>query len=288
MQKTVEEILNDFNKELTKTFGLEITKAESEELQRTEDWHKKRLGMFTGSRFGDLMTCKSRAKGKDWTQKNWLIDFGDTAISYIIERAIERVTGQRIETPTTWEMRWGNEHEDEGKTFFQEVYKIPGKEFEFSLEIQEVGFINFLGNAGASPDGKIIINNEIYGFELKCPATLKNHYKYMNEPVAEGHVYFWQCQGEMLALKCDKLFFATYDPRFPDEWKIAKHNVRLSTIHANALIFRCIVGEMIVRALMKNMRINLRVELSNISDTIPEDYDSILEWMEEKRKELEL
>jgi len=281
MTKTVEQVLEEFTSNLESKLGLDLTESTAE-LQRTDDWHKQRLGLFTGSKMGDLMTCKSKAKGKDWTQKKWLLDFGDTAITYILERAIERVTGQRIETPITWEMRWGIDHEDEGKA----AYEAFAKE-----EVQEVSFMKFLPNAGASPDGVII--TEVpgcepvkIGFELKCPATIKNHVKYMREPVAEGHDYFWQMIAEMLAIDTDRLTFATYDKRYPDAYKIGTQEVVQSETHATALIFRCLVGERLVKAAMKDIKVDFRKELLVISEEIPEDYTELLTWIENERKEI--
>ena len=284
--ETVEQALAQFNVEIVEKFGVSIENVETKEVeQRTEDWHEERRGLFTGCCFGKLMTCKSKAKGKDWSQKKWLLDFGDTAITYIIERAIERITGERIQTPTTWQMHWGTEHEDEGREYIAE------KEH---LEIKEVGFIKFLKNAGASADGKIIarsnsVTRTIYdppiGFEEKCPATVQSHYKLMTESVAEGHAYFWQTTGEMMALKTDRLIFGTYDPRYPEDSRAVIQEVELSDLHANALIFRCIVGERLVEALMVNMKTDLRMKLIEIGDSIPDDPKELYEWLKEQKKE---
>lgn len=281
--KTVEEVLADFQEKLQADYGVSMESVELKDIeQRSEDWHQQRLGLFTGSRLSDLMACKSKAKGKDWGQKKWLLDFGDTAITYIIERAIERITGERISTPTTWQMQWGIDHEDEGREYFSE---------QEGLDVDEVSFIKFLKNAGASPDGKIFKVSDkpdeladVYGFEIKCPATVQSHYKLMTAPVAEGHTYFWQTTAEMLALKTDKLIFATYDPRYPESSRLGTHEVELSQLHADALIFRCIIAEKLVEALLGDMKTDLRLKLIEIGQDLPEDRDELFKWLEDERK----
>ena len=56
MEKDLQQELNSFESQFQPQ--MEISE---EEKQRTEQWHAERLGIFTGSRFKDLMTCKSRA-----------------------------------------------------------------------------------------------------------------------------------------------------------------------------------------------------------------------------------
>jgi hypothetical protein len=65
----------------------DIFEAISDTQQRSEEWHAQRLGKFTASRFGDLMT---NGRKKDEV-------LGQTAISYIYEKAAELLTGQRTE-----------------------------------------------------------------------------------------------------------------------------------------------------------------------------------------------
>ena len=246
----------------------------SEELQRTDEWHAQRLGMFTGSRMADLMTCKSRAKGKNWQEHKWLFDFGDTALTYISERAIERATGERIQTPTTWQMQWGTAHEDEAKEYFEN---------ETGLRIKEVGFTKFLINAGASPDGIYSKNGKDFVFEVKCPATLQSHRKLMNEQIAEGHTYFWQLQAEMLAMGLHRTGFFTYDPRYPEGAKLAGHEVNISYIHIFAMMFRLAVAEKMVNTIIAlNFKCDDRAILQEIADSAPKDWEELEKWGQEQ------
>ena len=277
MTKTAEEILKEFMQALP-VEERESILAKAGDLQRTDDWHEERRGMLTGSKFGDLMTCKSRAKGKDWGQKKWLLDFGDTAITYIIEKALERITGECIDIPfITWEMQYGIDHEEEGKDYFTANTPYGA--------IEEVGFTKFLKNAGASPDGKLNYNEKKLNFELKCPATIQSHYKLMTASVAEGHTYFWQLTGEMLALKVDKTIFVSYDKRYPEKYKLGEQMVHLSELHANALLFRCVIAEKLIMALEKDLKLDIRAELKSIGEEIPNEFD---EWLEIELEKLKI
>jgi hypothetical protein len=295
----LEKIVTEFNQSITKFSG---NLEEKETAQRSEDWFKKRLGKFTGSRIKDLMTCKSKAKGKSWNEKKWLCDFGDTALTYVIERAIERATQTRIETPTTWQMTYGTNMEPNG---IEAIAK------HLNTQVNEVDFNLFLKNAGASADGlvslkttidvnqsqNVLINNDvqvnlisgIIPIELKCPATPMSHYKLMNNEVVEGHDYFWQCQSEMMATKSNILLFFTYDQRFPESSQLGMHVVNLSKPHEFAVKFRCLIGEMLIKKLIDcNFRAEIRFLLMQICREIPDDFDQLNEWFNENIKELEL
>ena len=78
--------------------------------QRTDEWFNQRLGKFTASRFGDLMT-NSRKKDEV---------LGATAVSYIYEKAAEKLTGQRNEFTST-AMEWGTENEPICKAYYEEL-----------------------------------------------------------------------------------------------------------------------------------------------------------------------
>lgn len=250
---------------------------QSQDLQRTESWHQERLGLFTGSRIGDLMTCKSKKAGKNWNEHFWLFDFGDTALNYISERAIERATGQRIETPTTWQMAWGTQNEPIGREKAAE---------KLGVTIQEVGFKKFLKNAGASADG--LINNDT-AFEIKCPATVKSHRNLMLSDIDESHEYFWQLQSEMLALGVDKLIFATYSPHYPEKSQIGIKDANLSKVHVFAMKIRLIISEMLVKKIIEtDFLCDDRAELDAIANKVPTDHSGLENWFMENIKYLEL
>jgi hypothetical protein len=66
--------------------------------QRTDEWHKQRMGKFTASRFGELMT---NGRKKDEV-------LGQTAISYIYEKAAELLDGSKERKSSAAALDWGN------------------------------------------------------------------------------------------------------------------------------------------------------------------------------------
>ena len=162
--------------------------------QRSEEWHRQRMGKFTASRFGDLMT-NSRKKDEI---------FGQSAISYIYEKAAEILTGTRKEAFGA-ALDWGNENESVCKEHYQEKH---------STVITEMPFVEINEYSGASPDGLIDAYGEL--IEIKCPYNTANHLK----TAFEGYIdpkYIWQMQGQMLATNIDACRFVSFDPRITDD-----------------------------------------------------------------------
>jgi hypothetical protein len=280
--------LEQFNNALRENYGLsvenlELNQIDEAEQQRTEQWMKDRLGMFSGSGAKNLMACKMRPSSKnpkDWGQKKWLCSLGDSALNYIIERAIERATGVNIEKYLSWHAKWGINHEDEAKAYISE---------NEGISIKEKGFVKFLKNAGASPDGEVFFNEKDNAFEVKCPATVLSHLNLMNSAICEGHEYFWQTQFEMMALNVKDCLFYTYDKRFPESAKIGKQTVELSPIHAFAVEFRCIIGEKLINKIIeKNFKLDVYAELAEITESIPEELEDLQKWFEDERKAIQL
>jgi putative phage-type endonuclease len=167
----------------------EITNSE----QRSEEWFAARLGKFTASRFGDLMT-NSRKKDEV---------LGATAVSYIYEKAAELLTGERKEIFGA-ALDWGTENEQVCKGYFEETT---------GLTIEEMPFVPINDYSGASPDGFIKEYGEL--IEIKCPYNTANHLK----TAFEGYIdpkYVWQMQGQMLATGALACRFVSFDPRIKD------------------------------------------------------------------------
>jgi len=166
----------------------EITDSE----QRSEEWLAARLGKFTASRFGDLMT---NARKKDEV-------LGATAISYIYEKAAELLTEERKEIFGA-ALDWGNEYESICKAYYSELKGVT---------IEEMPFVLINEYSGASPDG--MVDGEL--IEIKCPYNTSNHLK----TAFEGYIdpkYVWQMQGQMLATGALACRFLSFDPRIKDE-----------------------------------------------------------------------
>ena len=166
----------------------EITDSE----QRTEEWFAQRMGKFTASRFGDLMT---NARKKDEV-------LGATAVSYIYEKAAELLTEERKEIFGA-ALDWGNEYEPICKAYYSELKGVT---------IEEMPFVLINEYSGASPDG--MVDGEL--IEIKCPYNTSNHLK----TAFEGYIdpkYMWQMQGQMLATGALACRFVSFDPRIKDE-----------------------------------------------------------------------
>jgi putative phage-type endonuclease len=170
----------------------DIFEAISDTQQRSDEWHAQRLGKFTASRFGDLMT---NGRKKDEV-------LGQTAISYIYEKAAELLTGQRTEIFGK-ALDWGNEYEPICKAYYSELRGVT---------IEEMPFVEINEYSGASPDG--MVDGEL--IEIKCPYNTANHLK----TAFEGYIdpkYMWQMQGQMLATGATACRFISFDPRIQDE-----------------------------------------------------------------------
>ena len=114
---------------------MDIFEAISDTQQRSEEWHNQRMGKFTASRFGDLMT---NGRKKDEV-------LGQTAISYIYEKAAELLTGQRTEIFGK-ALDWGNEYEPICKAYYSELRGVTIEEMPF-VEINDYsgGFARWYG-----------------------------------------------------------------------------------------------------------------------------------------------
>lgn len=171
-----------------------------------DEWHKQRLGKFTSSRLGALM---SRGRGKD---KYW----GDGAMTYIYEKIAEILTGVPSYTPETASMQWGTDNEDKAIDAYE---KFSGN---IVTRMGKV-FIPFNDNCGGSPDGfleKLRIAREGKGIiEVKCPYVSGNHIKtWITGEVSKPHMA--QCQGNMLFSGRDFCDYISFDPRMPESMQI--------------------------------------------------------------------
>lgn len=191
--------------------------------QGSKEWKLSRLGNFTGSRIGDLMT--SGKKGEM---------FGKTAFSYLYEVAAERnLLPKYIEDDYYFEIYqqqvsfsnkytdWGHEVED----FAAERYQlVTGCELEECESIQHLTIPYF----SASPDRIAIKDGLRKVVEIKAPLP-KTFMEYMaevkdNETLkAVNPKYFYQVQAEMSCTGLDKADFVVFCP-------FLKHNIHIVEI----------------------------------------------------------
>lgn len=182
-----------------------------------DDWQAQRLGKFTSSRIGDLMTS-GRSKDKFW---------GDTAMNYIYEKIAELMTGVPHYISESRAMEWGVE---------QEPYAIEKYNELSDVKAEHMGktFIQFNELCGGSPDAFV---GEDGVLEVKCPYNSANHIKtYITGEIDKGYMY--QCQGNMLFTNRQWCDFVSYDPRMPEEMQLKVIRIERDEDICNAILDR--------------------------------------------------
>lgn len=165
--------------------------------QETEAWLHARAGSFTASRAADLM-AKTRS-GPAASRANLL-----TLL------AVERITGQCVETYQNAAMARGQELEAEARDAYM---------FATGNVVEECGYIAHpkIQHVGASPDGSVGNDGLL---EIKCPASMQKHLEALLRG-AHADEYYWQMQHQLMVT--DRLWVdaASYDPRFPEKLQLA-------------------------------------------------------------------
>jgi putative phage-type endonuclease len=203
--------------------------------QRSEEWFAARAGKFTGSRFNMLMA--KLASGKP-------------AASYfnlITELAVERITGQCMETYQNAAMLRGIEMEPEARAAYED---------ENLVAVDEVAFIQHpkYPFVGCSPDG--LVGDEGM-WEGKCPYAAAKH---LDALLRGAHTveYKWQLQGQLWVAVRDWVDASSYDPRFPEGTRLATVRVERDEDAIKELEQTCIKAndevEKIVGELENRMR----------------------------------
>lgn len=167
------------------------------EAQEGADWMTKRAGKFTASRSGDLM---ARTKTGPGAARGNLIAL----------LAVERITGQCVETYQNDAMRRGTELEAEARDAYS---------FDAGVAVLESGFVDHpsIPMCGCSPDG-LIGGDEL--LEIKVPASMAKHLDYLRRG-SHATEYAWQLQHQMMVTGRQRVRMVSYDPRFPPHLQLA-------------------------------------------------------------------
>ena len=182
--------------------------------QNTLDWHRQRLGYFTGSRIADLM-----ASGR---KKDEI--FGKTAMAYIYEVAGERMMNPKMAAddqmfsdylalvhPTSKTMEWGHEYED---------MAVEVMEAKTDITAERVGSTAHpaIPYFSASPDRLFTAPDGLSGvLEVKCPMP-KTFMLYRAEIIdsttlkAVRPEYYWQVMAEMMCTGKEYAYFTAFCP----------------------------------------------------------------------------
>lgn len=166
-------------------------------VQETDAWLHARAGAFTASRAADLM-AKTRS-GPSTSRANLL-----TLL------AVERITGQCVETYQNAAMARGQELEAEARDAYM---------FATGNVVEECGYIAhpMIERVGASPDGLLAGDGLL---EIKCPASMQKH---LDALLRGAHAveYCWQVQHQMMVTDRAWAEVVSFDPRFPEKLQLA-------------------------------------------------------------------
>lgn len=165
--------------------------------QGTQEWLQQRVGAFTASRAADLM-AKTKS-GPSASRAN-----------LIALLAVERLTGQPVETYQNAAMARGTELEAQAR----EAYA-----FATDVIVEECGYIQHptIANCGCSPDGLIGAEGLI---EIKCPSAMAKHLAALRSG-EHAREYRWQLQHQLFVTRRQWVYAVSYDPRFPAHLQLA-------------------------------------------------------------------
>jgi putative phage-type endonuclease len=168
----------------------EIKMTEYKEIEQgTDAWLHIRKGKVTASRVADVMaktkTGVSASRG-----------------NYLIELALQRVTGVIEASYTNDAMQWGKDNEQTARTAFEVAHNV---------FVDQIAFVDHptIKDFGCSPDG--IIGDSL--LELKCPYQSAVHWSYFKDGCPSK--YYTQIQSQMSCTGAKSVWFVSFDPRMP-------------------------------------------------------------------------
>lgn len=160
-------------------------------IQGTEEWFNLKRGKISATHMADILMKPTQAGYNN----------------YLMQLALERMTGRTEPTYTNFDMQNGIDLEPLARDCY---------EFETGRTIDLVAWVNHptIPNAGCSPDG--IIMAEDGGVEIKCPKP-KTHAGYrLTEEIDRD--YILQTQWQMACQPWQNwIDFVSYCPAFPEE-----------------------------------------------------------------------
>lgn len=157
--------------------------------QGSDSWLEIRRGKVTASRVADVLaktkTGVSASRG-----------------NYLIELALQRVTGIIEPSFTNDAMQWGKDNEQTARTAFEVAQQV---------FVDQVAFVDHptIKDFGCSPDG--VIGDSL--LELKCPYQSAVHWSYFKDGCPSK--YYTQIQAQMSCTGAKSVWFVSFDPRMP-------------------------------------------------------------------------
>lgn len=208
-----------------------MSKANAE--QEGTAWMLDRVGAFTASRASDLM---ARTK----------TGYGASRSALLTLLAVERLTGEPVETYTNGAMQRGIELEAEARDAYS---------FETGQAVEECGFVPHpaVDRCGCSPDGLIGDDGLV---EIKCPANMAKHLDALKTG-AHATEYAWQLQHQLWVTGRKWVDATSFDPRFPDGLQLAITRVYRDEAAITALAEAVAIADKEVEATVNELR-NMR------------------------------
>lgn len=164
-------------------------------IQGSDEWFEMRLGKITASKISDVI-----AKGRSGEAVS--------RADYKLDLALERHSGIKTESVSTFHMQRGTELEPQARIEY---------ELKTGTFVDQLDFVPHptIAMAGASPDG--LVGNDGL-IEIKCPMR-KNHVRYLlsgKPPAAYIPQMAWQlaCTGR------EWVDFVSCHPDMPDNTKL--------------------------------------------------------------------
>ena len=157
--------------------------------QGTDAWLEIRRGKVTASRVADVM-----AKTKTGVSAS--------RANYLIELALQRVTGVIEPSYTNDAMQHGKDNEATARVAFEVAHNV---------FVDQVAFVDHptIKDFGCSPDG--VIGDSL--LELKCPYQSAIHWSYFKDGCPSK--YYTQIQAQMSCTGAKSVWFVSFDPRMP-------------------------------------------------------------------------
>lgn len=179
-----------------------------EELQRTQEWHQKRVGRVTGSVAGAILGLSPFMKPQDVLRS--------------MVRAYHGAPSEFVDNPA---VQHGNMHERAAMLCFMR---------ETGMHVEDCGFMTKGDWLGASPDG---LTDDGGVLEIKAPYSLRNGGEF--KPLSAQPHYELQVQMELLCSGASHAYFAQYrapkgDPFSPDYISEAIHIERVEPRNIDA------------------------------------------------------
>lgn len=161
--------------------------------QKTDEWRKQRLGLFTASEFHIYFGTSS------------------TKNTALLKKAAERITGVYSDSDN-----FSNVHIDRGNELesdARDLYSVLTTQ-----EVQEIGFVARDDyNAGCSPDGLVNVDG---GLEIKCKDNHTHLYAITNNYIEPKHLT--QCHFSMFVTGREWWDYCLYNPNFKNPLHIIR------------------------------------------------------------------